>query len=199
MPEPEHKGIPWTKLLTASGTICGIVYGFVAIPHARDPKGDPLLIMLSLIITLALWTLLVYAACRNFRDSRRASRLREVIEDLKEEKVTAVNHACADKLRELDKQRKDSEYPLLKSGKLHILAEDALWLGAELRNIDTENTRSTNPLDLSRPLAAFLICAPNTSTFLWQHCRLRSFRDYLSAHIQHAKDVGLAIYQFATG
>jgi hypothetical protein len=174
-----------------SPLIIALLIAYITTRPTKADEGRALLDVVLVVINVGALCALGYAVSLNVRDAHRASRVKEVMEDMKKEHADALRYACAEKLRELDRRRVASEYPLLKSGKLHILAEDALWLIDQLGKIVTENKASATPLNITRPLAANLLTITPNPSMVWQRCRLISFAERLRAHMRHALDVGL--------
>ena len=173
-----------------SPLVIALLTAYITTRPTKADEGRALLDVVLIVINVGALVALGYAVSLNVRDAHRAFRLKEVMEDMKKEHADALRYASAAKLRELDKRRADSEYPLLKAGKLSMLAEDADWLSFQLLNILRQNNQSSNPQILSRPLSSRLLNVENNVPISLQRAQLLSFRDQIRIHIRHVIDAG---------
>jgi len=185
----------WT---TATAVFIALLTAYITTRPTKAEEGRALLDVVLVVFNAGALCALGYAVSLNLRDASRAKRLRGDIEGLKKFHAEALKYACAEKLRELDEKWRASEYPLLKSGKLHILAEDALLLSDQLGKILLENKTSMKPMNLTHPLSPQLLAVPVDMPIIWQKCRLLSFRNRLGAHLKHVVDVGLGNFAICT-
>jgi len=151
--------------------------------------------LLSMALTVLAIAFLVFAGIRNLRDALRAKRLRDVMEDLRKEHAEALKYASAEKLREFEKRLKGAAFPLIVSGRLRLLAEDAGWLWGELVRIKRENDLGVHGFqNLTHPFTNELSpeIPQRGASFSWQQLSLLSFRERYKHHRLHVIELHLS-------
>jgi hypothetical protein len=149
-----------------------------------------------MVLTFLAIGFLVFAGVRNLQEARRAKRLRDVMEDLRKEHAQALKYASAQKLREFEKRLKGAAFPLIISGRLRPLAEDAGWLWGELDRIKRENDLAAHGFqNLRHPFTNDRypdVPGLPSASFSWQQLSLLSFRERYKHHRLHVIELHLS-------
>jgi hypothetical protein len=179
---------------------CNLIWYYLNIRHWENPQEHIVAIAVNIVMTLALSGALVYALVLNLRDIGREKKLRVAMQRQEKNHKAELEYACADKMRTFEQKLKATQSALVMAGWATLLAEDALWLFNQLREILSSNDASEHPLDLSHPLRLGLISldmSQEAEPLPWQRLRLLSFRDRCTAHKRHLLDRSLSNMPFA--